>query len=135
LLFPFDYVVVPPSRFSSRRFVVSQNLVTQWFASGIRMADEKHSDALDHVDEEAEKLKDVDTSLQLVDDQDDPAVKRIKRKVDFRLSAILAVRLWNNSSCNHCANSDCQLTSCFTASTKSTAPASQMRKGPLSINS
>jgi hypothetical protein len=57
------------------------------------MEDEKHSAALDHVDENAEKLKDSETPLQPFDDQDDPVVKRIKRKVDFRLSAILAVRL------------------------------------------
>lgn len=100
----------------------------QRFTSRINMADEKHSDALDHVDEKAEKLKDIDTSLHPVDDQDDPVVKRIKRKVDFRLSAILAVRLWYNSNRNRCANNDCQLTSCSTASTKSTAQICQMRK-------
>jgi hypothetical protein len=53
------------------------------------MADEKQTQALDHVDERGIKLGDSDTSLRAV--QDDPRVKRIKRKVDYRLSAILAV--------------------------------------------
>jgi hypothetical protein len=76
------------------------------FTSKLKMTDKKHSDALDHADEKRKKLKDSETSLQPVDDQDDPTVKRIKRKVDFRLSAILAVRLWNNSSRNLCANAN-----------------------------
>ena len=56
------------------------------------MTDDKRLDALEHVDERGEKVGDSsDTSLQPVDDSEDPRVKRIKRKVDFRLSAILAV--------------------------------------------
>ena len=54
------------------------------------MADEKETQATDHVDERGIKLGDSDTSLRAV--HDDPRVKRIKRKVDYRLSAILAVR-------------------------------------------
>ena len=56
------------------------------------MTDDKRSDTLNHVGERGEKMGDSSsTSLQPVDDSDDPRVKRIKRKVDFRLSAILAV--------------------------------------------
>lgn len=60
------------------------------------MADEKYAVTLRHVDEHGVKLYDSDTSLQrVVDDSDDERVKRIKRKVDLRLSAILAVRHWS----------------------------------------
>lgn len=53
------------------------------------MTVEKESQALGHVDERGKELGNSDTSLHAV--RDDPRVKRIKRKVDFRLSAILAV--------------------------------------------
>lgn len=53
------------------------------------MADVKDAEKAGHIDEHAVKPGDSDTSLSPV--EDDPRVKRIIRKVDYRLSAILAV--------------------------------------------